>query len=63
MSLANVDRPPLGDVATSLLTMVATNPDVDFRIDLFDGDEHTRVQGSELPARLPALVAFQETVL
>lgn len=63
MSLANVDRPPLGDVATSLLTMVATNPDVDFRIDLSDGDEHTRVQGSELPARLPALVAFQETVL
>jgi signal transduction histidine kinase len=62
MSLANVDRPPLGDVATSLLTMVATNPGVDFHIDLSDGDEHTRVQGSELPARLPALVAFQQSV-
>ena len=26
MGLGNVDRPPLGDVATSILTMVATNP-------------------------------------
>ncbi len=30
MSLANVDRPPLGDVATSILTMVATNPEIQF---------------------------------
>ena len=62
MSLGDVDRPPLGDVATSLLTMVATNPDVEFRIDLTHGDERTSLAGSELPARLPALVAFQKAV-
>ncbi len=62
MSLDNVDRPPLGDVATSILTMVATNPDIEFRIDLADGDERTSLRGSELPLRLPALVAFQQAV-
>jgi signal transduction histidine kinase len=59
MGLGNVDRPPLGDVATSILTMVATNPEVDFAVDLADGDQRTSLRGSELPRRLPALVAYQ----
>jgi signal transduction histidine kinase len=62
MSLSNVDRPPLGDVATSLLTMVATNPAIDFRIALDDGDEHLSLGGGELLSRLPELVALQQTV-
>jgi signal transduction histidine kinase len=62
MGLTNVDRPPLGDVATSILTMVATNQEVDFAVDLADGDERTSLQGSELPQRLPALVAYQEAL-
>ena len=62
LNLGHVDRPPLGDVATSILTMVATNPGIDFTVDLSDGDEHTTVSGSELPQRLPALVAFQQTL-
>lgn len=62
MSLANVDRPPLGDVATSILTMVATNPQTEFHVVLRDGDERVEVRGSELPQRLPALVAFQEAL-
>jgi len=62
MGLGNVDRPPLGDVATSILTMVATNPAVDFAVDLADGDERTSLRGSELPQRLPALVAYQEAL-
>ena len=62
MGLGNVDRPPLGDVATSILTMVATNPEVDFAVDLADGDERTSLRGSELPQRLPALVAYQEAL-
>lgn len=62
MGLGNVDRPPLGDVATSILTMVATNPEVDFAVDLVDGDERTALRGSELPQRLPALVAYQQTL-
>ena len=62
MGLGNVDRPPLGDVATSILTMVATNPEVDFAVDLADGDERTSLRGSELPRRLSALVAYQEAL-
>jgi hypothetical protein len=62
LRLGDVDRPPLGDVATSLLTMVATNPGIEFRIDLAQGDEHVSLAGSELPARLPVLVAFQNAV-
>jgi len=62
MGLGNVDRPPLGDVATSILTMVATNSAVDFAVDLADGDARTSLRGSELPQRLPALVAYQETL-
>ncbi len=62
MGLGNVDRPPLGDVAISILTMVATNQEVDFAVDLADGDERTSLRGSELPQRLPALVAYQEAL-
>ena len=62
MGLGNVDRPPLGDVATSILTMVATNPEVAFDVDLVDGDEHTSLRGSELPRRLSALVAYQKAL-
>ena len=53
MSLGHVDRPPLGDVATSLLTMVATNPEVEFRVDLIDGDgTRTACAAARLPQRL-----------
>jgi hypothetical protein len=62
MSLGNVDRPPLGDVAISILTMVATNQEVEFAVDLADGDERTSLRGSDLPQRLPALVAYQEAL-
>jgi hypothetical protein len=62
MGLGNVDRPPLGDVATSILTMVATNPEVDFAVELGDGEERTSLRGRELPQRLPALVAYQEAL-
>jgi hypothetical protein len=62
MGLSNVDRPPIGDVAASILTMVATNPGVDFAVDLTDGEEHTALRGTELPQRLPVLVAYQETL-
>ncbi len=36
MSLSNVDRPPLGDVAATLATMLVTNPGVTFSVDLRD---------------------------
>jgi hypothetical protein len=62
MSLRNVDRPPFGDVAASILTMVATNPDVEFVVRLSDDGERLEVRGSELPRRLPELVAYQKTL-
>ncbi len=34
MHLNHVDRPPLGDVATSIIVTSATNPDIEFRVTL-----------------------------
>ena len=62
MSLRNVDRPPFGDVATSILTMVATNPEVEFVVSLSDDGERLELRGSELPRRLAELVAYQEAL-
>lgn len=38
MRLGSIDRPPLGDVATTLVVMGATNPDTTFLVSL-SGDE------------------------
>jgi signal transduction histidine kinase len=38
MRLTNVDRPPIGDIATSIIVTAVTNPDVTFRVSL-RGDE------------------------
>ena len=62
MGLANVDRPPLGDVATTIAMMVVTNPGVDFTVEVVDGDRHLRLRGEQLPQRLPDLVAYQKAV-
>ena len=40
MRLGHVDRPPLGDVATSIIVTAATNPAVTFTVSL-EGDEFT----------------------
>jgi anti-sigma regulatory factor (Ser/Thr protein kinase) len=32
MGLGHVDRPPLGDLASTLSTMIMTNPEIDFRL-------------------------------
>ena len=58
MSLTHVDRPPLGDVATTVLTMAVTNPGIDFRVTL-TRRRATALRGSELPGRLPDLVAIK----
>ena len=62
MDLANVDRPPLGDVATTIAMMVVTNPEIDLSVAVVDGDEHLRLRGEQLPERLPDLVACQEAL-
>lgn len=40
MQLSNVDRPPLGDVATTIIVTTVTNPGVEFTVSL-RGDEFT----------------------
>jgi hypothetical protein len=60
MSLTDVDRPPLGDVAASVATMVVTNPETEFRVDLGDGGTRTSLRGPEIPQRFGELTAFQE---
>jgi signal transduction histidine kinase len=62
MSLANVDRPPLGDVAASIATMVVTNPEIEFRVDLTDGGTRTLLCGPDVPLRLAELVEFQQAL-
>ena len=62
MELSHVDRPPLGDIAQSLVTMAAVNPDVTFVADLAAGEDRLRLQGGEVVRQMPALVAFQEAL-
>jgi len=60
MRLGDVDRPPLGDVAASVATMLVTNPEIEFRIDLSEHGTRVSLRGPELPARFGELTAFQE---
>ncbi len=62
MGLINVDRPPLGDVATTLIAMAATNPEIDFRLELVDGARRVALRGAELRRRHPALLDYQQAV-
>lgn len=62
MGLADVDRPPLGDVAASIATMVATNPEIEFRVDLEDDGKRTSLRGPDVAQHLTDLVAFQEAL-
>jgi len=61
MRLGNVDRPPLGDIAASIATMVVTNPEIEFRVDLTDDGARTSLRGADIPQRFGELTTFQET--
>jgi signal transduction histidine kinase len=60
MRLGDVDRPPLGDVAASIATMVVTNPEIEFRVDLTDDGARTTLRGPDIPQRFGELTTFQE---
>ena len=62
MSLTDVDRPPLGDLAASIATMVVTNPEIEFRVDITDDGQRISLRGPQVPQRLAELVAFQEAL-
>jgi signal transduction histidine kinase len=60
MRLGDVDRPPLGDVAASIATMLVTNPEIEFRVDLTDDGTHVALRGPDIPERFGELTTFQE---
>lgn len=62
MRLGDVDRPPLGDVAASIATMFATNPEIEFRVDLDQDGTRASLRGPEIPVRFSELTAFQEAL-
>jgi len=62
MAYSNIDRPPLGDLASSFLVMVATNPHVEFRLEVHNGDESFSLRGDELTRKSDVLVAFQQAL-
>jgi Histidine kinase-, DNA gyrase B-, and HSP90-like ATPase len=62
MGLTHVDRPPAGDLATSLAVMAATNPEVEFTVVVVDGDGQATLRGAELTLDAAPLVAFQQVL-
>ena len=62
LRLGDVDRPPLGDVAASIATMVVTNPEIEFRVDLDQDGSRASLRGPEIPQRFGELTAFQEAL-
>ena len=59
VQLDHVDRPPLGDVATSLFVMAATNPQVDFRVGLRD-DAGAPIHWTSVTEAVPQLTRCAE---
>jgi signal transduction histidine kinase len=55
MGLTHVDRPALGDVLSTLLVMVATNPEVDFRLEVADQGRRVTLRGTDISGRSGAL--------
>jgi Histidine kinase-, DNA gyrase B-, and HSP90-like ATPase len=60
LQLSHIDRPPLGDVATSLIVMAATNPPVDFRVSIVDGLAETPRQWTSVTEAVPELTRCTE---
>lgn len=52
MRLNHVDRSPLGDIAATLSSVVCTNPEVDFRVNLRMGNEERRLSAFEIGEEL-----------
>jgi signal transduction histidine kinase len=61
MGLSHIDRTPLGDLATTVSTLVCTHPDVDFRITLRRGNEEQTLRSLDLApgAGSPLALAHQ----
>ena len=51
LGLSHVDRPPLGDLASTLSTMILTSPDIDFRLRMRGPDRSYTFRLSEFVRR------------
>jgi hypothetical protein len=60
LRLGHIDRPPLGDVATSLIVMAATNPQVDFRVSLLDDLAQAPLMRTSVAEAVPELTRCTE---
>jgi signal transduction histidine kinase len=55
MGLTHVDRPALGDVLSTLMVMVATNPEVDFSLEIADAGRRVTLRGTDISGRADGL--------
>jgi hypothetical protein len=60
LQLSHIDRPPLGDVATSLIVMAATNRPVDFRVGVRDDLAQTPIRWTNVAEAVPELTSCTE---
>jgi hypothetical protein len=51
MKLSHVDRPPLGDLNTTILALCAANPAVDVQLHYLSDEGHFRFSSKELPEK------------
>ena len=58
LQLAHVDRPPLGDVAASLLVMAATSPKIDFRVGLKEDAAEVQARWTSVAEAVPELTRW-----
>jgi len=55
MRLGDVDRPPVGDLATTLQVMAVTNPEVDFRVVVQDREAEVDLGDATVDQAIPSL--------
>ncbi len=65
MSLSHIDRPPVGDLASTLLGLMVSRPEVDFHFTVEDGEERfelstgqVKEQLGDVPLNHPEVIGF-----
>ena len=53
LGLSHVDRPPLGDLVSTVVVMAATNPGVSFTLEVVGGGERCALAATDLMRRSP----------
>src|SRR5690606_38914894 len=61
--LTHIDRAPLGDIATTLITLIASNPDIDFIYTQKVNDNEFVLDTKEIKAQLDGVPINEASVL